>query len=180
MKVLTLLLTCLFVFIMANVAYAEGVTMPQIPSIQVCNVAKGSGEAYVHLTRRADVTNAGDFKVAFKAKCSPPNYPIGQVELSMSLSDNSTNFMRSTTVDEITSTGRHTPVLYMKGRCMAKWSKKTVTGCQYWIQFTDNGELGHDTPDIVSFLILNGLGQRIAYATGPIVDGDILVQPTVN
>ena len=179
MKYLTIL-ACLLVFSMSGLAHAGKVTMPQIPSIAVCNSSQGGGKAYVHLTRRVDIANSGDFKVAFKAKCSPPNYPIGQVELSMSLSDNSANYMTSTTVDEMTSTGRHTPILFMKGRCKAQWNKQEVVGCQYWLQFTDNGETGHDTPDIVSFLMLDGFGQRVAYATGPIADGDIFVQPTPN
>lgn len=34
------------------------------------------------------------------------------------------------------------------------------------------------TPDIVAFLVLDPAGQRIAYATGPVIKGDIHVEPS--
>jgi hypothetical protein len=36
------------------------------------------------------------------------------------------------------------------------------------------------TPDIVSFLIFDGAGKRMAYGTGPVVDGDLEVTDTSN
>jgi hypothetical protein len=36
------------------------------------------------------------------------------------------------------------------------------------------------TADVVSFLVFDGTGKRIAYGTGPLVDGDIKVAPTGN
>jgi hypothetical protein len=36
------------------------------------------------------------------------------------------------------------------------------------------------TPDVVSFLVFNGAGQRVAYGTGPVLKGDIQIAATPN
>jgi hypothetical protein len=82
----------------------------------------------------------------------------------------------STSIEQLTSTGRATPTLYVNGRCKAE----RAPGCRFWLMVADNRRGRQGTPDIVGFLVLDGKGQRVAYATGPVVDGDIEVAPTVN
>jgi len=36
------------------------------------------------------------------------------------------------------------------------------------------------TPDVVSFLVFDGTGKRVAYGTGPLAEGDLTVAPTGN
>jgi hypothetical protein len=33
---------------------------------------------------------------------------------------------------------------------------------------------------VVSFLVFNSVGQRVAYGTGPVLKGDLQVSPTPN
>jgi hypothetical protein len=85
--------------------------------------------------------------------------------------------LAATAFEQVTSTGRHTPTLYANGRCKAEG----VSGCRFWLMLVDNKKADQKgTPDVVSFLVLNGMGQRVAYGTGPVADGDILVNPTSN
>jgi hypothetical protein len=83
----------------------------------------------------------------------------------------------TTTIEQMTSTGRATPTLYVNGRCKAG----EVVGCRFWLMLVDNKKPDQKgTADVVGFLVFNGLGQRVAYGTGPVVKGDIVVTPTSN
>jgi len=77
----------------------------------------------------------------------------------------------------MTSTGKHTPTLYVNGRCKAEG----VRGCRYWLMIANNKKAqGPGTPDVASFLVFDGTGKRVAYGTGPLADGDLEVAPTGN
>jgi hypothetical protein len=39
---------------------------------------------------------------------------------------------------------------------------------------------GSGTPDIISFLVFDKTGKRMAYGTGPVVEGDIDIASTPN
>lgn len=58
------------------------------------------------------------------------------------------------------------------------------SGCRYWIMVADNKEGDHaavsplETADVVSVLVMNGRGRRIAHGTGPVVSGDVSVAPS--
>jgi hypothetical protein len=86
----------------------------------------------------------------------------------------------ASTFEQLTSTGKVTPTAYLNGRCSVDSATGSVPGCRYWIMFAHNngipGALG--TPDVVSFLVFNKIGQRVAYGTGPVVTGSISVAPT--
>jgi hypothetical protein len=66
----------------------------------------------------------------------------------------------------------------MNGRCYTE----NVKGCRFWMMLTDNrrDQDPEGTPDVASFLVFDGNGQRVAYGTGPVVDGDIVISPTPN
>jgi hypothetical protein len=60
-------------------------------------------------------------------------------------------------------------------------NEKAVTpkGCRYWLMIANNNtrENKKDTPDIAGFAITDRNGNRVAYGTGQMVNGDIHVDP---
>jgi hypothetical protein len=154
---------------------------PQIPTLQVCNKTTAHGEAGVKITSRVDAGHTGTFRVRLEVKCDPADgYPSGTLTLAgISMSDSTVQgTVTATTFEQMTSTGKHTPTLYVNGRCKAE----AVRGCRYWLMIANNQKPGthQGTPDIVSFLIFDGTGKRMAYGTGPVVDGDLDVTDTSN
>jgi hypothetical protein len=91
----------------------------------------------------------------------------------------------ATTFEQVTSTGQATPTIFLNGRCsVGSTSTAPINGCRYWLMIADNGQTSTAgvvaTPEVASFLVFNGMGQRIAYGTGPVVSGHITVAPTTN
>ena len=79
------------------------------------------------------------------------------------------------------------PTAFANGRCTAQslTGGPQVSGCRYWIMFADNSKPQTtlpaplpQTPDIISFLVFDKTGKRVAYGTGPVVKGNIDVSPT--
>ena len=72
----------------------------------------------------------------------------------------------------------------LSGRCRVVHAnqKEPLTGCRYWALVADNGKGQQEkhTPDVLSFLVVDKMGKRIAYGTGPVVEGDLHVEPTSN
>jgi hypothetical protein len=158
------------------VAHAQ---QPQIPTLQVCNLTKVGGLAYVRIDSRSDAIHSGVFGIRIEVKCDPAGlpYPAGGFEIRVDMTD---SLVQGTivgeTIDQLTSTGKHSPTAYLSGRCKAE----QVSGCRYWLMLADNGPENDGTPDVVGFLVFDGTGVRVAYGTGPVVDGDIVVAPTSN
>ncbi len=150
---------------------------PQIPTLQVCNPTKVTGKATVAIERRKDATHNGMVSIGIQLRCDPggDGYPAGLLQLSVSLTDSIKIGFNTSSFEQVTSTGKHTPTAYLNGRCKAE----QVPGCRFWLMLVDNKEQNATgTADIVGFLIFDGKGQRVAYGTGPVVDGDIEVAPT--
>lgn len=170
-------------------AQAPQGSQPQIPSLQACNQTLARGAGQVKISNRADAFHSGTFVVRIDLKCDPAGtgYPTGALALtSLSMSDSTVQgAIVATTFEQVTSTGKHTPTIYLNGRCAVKpasTSETPITGCRYWLMIADNGRssVQAGTPDVVSFLAFNGLGTRIAYGTGPLVKGDVVIAPTAN
>ena len=158
---------------------------PQIPTLQVCNVPGSvSGGAKVHISQRTDATHSGSFNIEIKAGCdAATGYPAGGFSISgLSMNDSVLQgFFKSTSVDQITVTGRVTPTVWLSGRCSVEKATEETAGCKYWLMIANNPGKAEDpktTPTIVSFLVFNKQGKRIAYGTGPLVSGAITVSPT--
>lgn len=154
---------------------------PQIPTLQVCNATSASGEGGVKIASRADVNHTGTFRVRLEVKCDPASgYPAGTLTLaSISMSDSAVQgTLTATSFEQMTSTGKHNPTLYVNGRCKAEG----IRGCRYWLMIANNRQQANasGTPDVVSFLVFDGTGKRVAYGTGPLADGDLNVAPTGN
>ncbi len=149
---------------------------PQIPTLQVCNPTQVEGKGTVTIESRKDAAHSGSFTVTIAAKCVPPGYPslstlIIDVDMSDSLFKGA---IIGTTIDQVTSTGKHSPTVYLSGRCK---SEKMIGG-RYWLMISDNRKGERGTPDVIGFLVLDGKGNRVAYGTGPVIKGDILVAPS--
>ena len=157
--------------LLAALAQTVRAQQPQIPTLNVCNETVVTGSALVKIDTRVDIQHAGTFKVSIKAVCKPPDYPQIDLELFVTMSDSIANgSIVATSVEQLTTTGKHSPTAYLNGRCKAN----RITGCQYWMTLADNGKDG--TPDIIGFLIFDGTGKRVAYGTGPVIEGDVQVQ----
>jgi hypothetical protein len=151
---------------------------PQIPTLQVCNKTKASGNGLVKIDSRADAQHNGTFRIELDLRCDGSGYPTGKISVErLSMSDSIIEgTWESTSIEQLTSTGRATPNLYVNGRCKAE----RAPGCRFWLMLADNRRDGGGTPDVVGFLVVDAKGQRMAHAVGPVVDGHIEVAPTAN
>ncbi|SRR5260370_23950991 len=95
-------------------AYAQ---IPEIPTLQVCNGTTANGTGLVQLTARKDIANNGTFEVRLQVGCDPNSgFPTGGVSANFSLSDSSIKDMRSLSIDQLTTTGKHTPTMHRERR----------------------------------------------------------------
>ncbi len=183
-KGMLMLATACAIFLGATMA--ANAIQPQIPTLQVCNQTKMAAKAYVKIESRTDAIHSGTFAVYIDfddpLRCDPSGsgYPIGDFPiLDIDMSDSMViGPLHAVTIEQLTSTGKHTPTAYMNGRCKAE----NLNGCRFWMMLVDNRrDLDPEgTPDVVSFLVFDGNGQRVAYGTGPVVDGDVVISPTSN
>lgn len=177
----------------AKTALAQAAVTPgpqvQIPTLQVCNkTLLDSPDATVNIQNRA-----GGFTLKGNLLCDPfgnTPYPAGALGLfDVNMNDQIVPAGADivfTTFEQVTSTGRRSPTMWVSGRCEVRKNNEVLPnfpGCHYWLMAADNtNPLGNNgkTPDIVSFLVFGKLGKRIAYGTGPVVEGDLVVAPTPN
>ena len=165
---------------------------PQIPTLQVCNlsanmIVNSNPAATVTILSRKDAGHTGSFTVNVKLGCDANGYPSGSLSITnISMTDSTIQgTITATSFDQLTSTGKDTPTAYANGRCSALTAAggPQVSGCRYWIMFADNAKPSlpaplPQTPDIISFLVFDKTGKRVAYGTGPVVKGNIDVSPT--
>lgn len=151
--------------------------IPQIPTLQVCNYTKVEGKALVKIASRSDAVHTGEFKIIIDLEFDPSDggYPVGTLEIrGLSMSDSIVQgVISAVTFEQVTSTGKHSPTVYLNGRCKAD----NARGCRFWLMIADNGRGPDGTPDVVGFLVSDATGKRVAYGTGPVVEGDITVAP---
>lgn len=150
----------------------------QLPTLQVCNATKLSANAFVIVDTRAGTPYTGFFHLRGSLYCDPAGstvYPTGALGLyGINMSDSTIlGDIAFTTFDQVTSGGKHTPTMWVSGQCKAA----NVRGCHYWLMAVDNvrGQPVGRTFDVVSFLVLDETGKRVAYGTGNVVDGDLQV-----
>jgi hypothetical protein len=156
---------------------------PQIPTLQVCNVPTVlQGSATVSIVARGTFT----VQVSSPLECDPNTlYPMGSLSISgISMSDSVIEgTCVSTLVERLTSTGWVTPTAYLSGRCsLVNSAGQMIQGYHYWMMIANNNgaSTAPETPEVISFLIFNNKGVRVAYGTGPVVTGHIDVKPTAN
>ena len=179
--------TAIFLVLLLAVFTFTHAQQPQIPTLQVCNPTKVYGKAMVRIIKRRDATHTGEFTVFINPKrpliCDPrgTGYPGGEIVIhNISMTDSIVQgTIKVITIEQVTTTGKHTPTVYVNGRCIVRGKMaKKIRGCRFWMMIADNKRERKGTPDVISFLVFDGHGHRIAYGTGPVIKGDITVTPT--
>jgi hypothetical protein len=152
----------------------------QIPNLHTSNKSAVEASAEVTILRRKDASHAGVFTVKGSLKFDPAadDYPSGNMTIKVDLSDSAKGTFVIKSVEQLDTTGKHTPTAYASGRCAAETDPKAV-GCRYWLMLADNKrEDQPQTPDVISFLVYDRAGKRVAYGTGPVSKGDVTVAGT--
>ncbi|HMJ64361.1 MAG TPA: hypothetical protein VK615_03330 [Candidatus Binatia bacterium] len=152
----------------------------QIPNLHTSNRTRAKVKARVAIARRADAAHAGVFDVRGTLAFDPAadDYPGGALTIVVDLSDSAKGTFVVRTVEQLDATGKHTPTLFATGRCSIDADVKAV-GCRYWLMMADNKRPDEEkTPDVISFLIYDRNGKRVAYGTGPVQEGDVAIGPT--
>ena len=159
----------------------------QIPTLQVCNQTKISANAFVRIESRIDGAHSGMFVLRGDLGCDPKGspYPIGSLGISgLSMSDSTAQGdIIFTTYEQVTTTGKHSPMAWVNGRCKAQTALGVaIEGCHYWLMMANNNNQFQNgkTLDVVSLLVFDATGKRVAYGTGPVVDGDVTIAGTSN
>ena len=152
----------------------------QIPNLHTSNKTSARVKARVFIARRKDSLHAGEFTVQGNLSFNPAtdDYPKATLTIRVDLSDSAKGTVVIKTVEQLDTTGKHTPTLFASGRCSLDADVKAV-GCRYWLMMADNKtDRDKETPDVIGFLIFDRNGKRVAYGTGPLAQGDVLVAPT--
>lgn len=152
----------------------------QIPNVHTSNRSLVEAAATVFIRRRKDAAHSGNFSVKGTLSFNPATdaYPTGAMTIRLDLAESVAGVFVVKTVEQLDTTGRLTPTVYATGRCSADKDAK-VTGCRYWLMLTDNKRGNEkETPDVISFLIYDRNGKRVAYGTGPVLRGDVVVRPS--
>lgn len=152
----------------------------QIPNLHTSNKTTVEAAAEVAIKRRQDAQHAGVFAVRGNLSFSPAtdDYPSGTLRIRVDLSDSAKGTFTVKTVEQLDTTGKHTPTAYATGRCTAD-ADVDAKGCRYWLMLADNKrENEEQTPDVISFLIYDRNGKRVAYGTGPVSRGDVTIAST--
>lgn len=152
--------------------------MTSIPALHVSTRSKASGKGLVFISSRQDAVSSGTFLISIKVQFNPATdaYPIGIVRIKTDMSDSSKDVFSSTSIELINSHGKHNPTIFLTGRCKGA-TEKAPKGLRYWVMIAANSRDKKGTPDIVGFAINDRNGNRVAYGTGPMKSGSIVIAP---
>src|SRR6266851_3139514 len=117
----------------------------QIPNLHTSNRTRVDADpiATVFIARRKDATHSGLFTVRGNLAFNPTTdvYPSGSMLIRVDLSDSVSGAFTVKTVEQLDTTGKHTPTAYGTGRCSFQPSSdrdREAIGCRYWIMLVDN------------------------------------------
>ncbi|MGD9142971.1 MAG: hypothetical protein PVG61_03905 [Dehalococcoidia bacterium] len=158
--------------------------MLQVPDLHISSESNAKGSALVEILSRKDRDHAGTFTLKLDVAFQPNQYPIlNNLDMEIDLSDSVRCVVAAKTIEQMSSVGKHTPSIYLTGRCVIDpmGEKGEYNACRYWLLIANNkSEREKGTPDIISLLIYDCDGSRIAHGTGPVVKGDLSVRPGTN
>ena len=79
-------------------------------------------------------------KIDVKFDPSVDKYPSGSMDIKADLSDSLKGSFSATSIDMINSFGKHSPCIFLTGRCEAQSSENVEIpkGCKYWVMIADN------------------------------------------
>jgi hypothetical protein len=153
----------------------------QIPNLHTSNKTGVNFEAAkVFINRLKDASHTGEFilRGSFSFNPATDAYPSGNLTIEVNLKDSVKDTVFIKTVEQLDTTGRDTPIAFATGRCTVGKipTKLTLSGCRYWLMMADNKSIKEEqTPDVISFLVYDRNGKRVAYGTGPVVKGDVTI-----
>lgn len=155
----------------------------QIANYHISDKSKINGSGKVSLVpHRADAAHSGVFKATIEGVGFDPavnDYPVGAVKIDVDLSDSFKGAAISTTIEQVNTHGKHTPTAVITGRCRVETPEQEFRGCRFWILIANNKQAqDQGAPDVVSFIVYDRNGKRIAYGTGPLGSGNIEVSPS--
>jgi hypothetical protein len=156
----------------------------QIANFDISDRSKVTGSGQVKLVpHRQDANHSGVFRLTVDVSFDPAvdDYPQGKVRINVDLSDSFEGRADSASIEQVNSFGKHTPTAVIAGRCRIKLTDggTAPVGCRFWLLVADNRKKGEQgTPDVASFVIYDRNGNRVAYGTGPLEEGDIEVAPS--
>ena len=159
--------------------------MVYVPDLHVSSRSIIKGKGTVQILSRKDSAHSGEVYIEASITYAPPNnYPVlTTLLMKIDLTESLKCSVTGKTVEQVSSEGKHSPTVYLTGRCNVDPLESTnlpTKACRYWLLMASNkpSASAQGTPDIVSFLIYNCDGTRIAYGTGPLVSGDIDIAGT--
>ena len=166
----------------------SGAQQPQIPTLQASNKTAAKGRAIVFIQSRKDAVHAGTFTLSLGGGLSfdpaTADYPTftGHPQIVVDLLDLPKGTVSLETVEQATTTGKYGATVYLSGRCKFDPTEKVthpMTGCRYWLMIANNKRPNdkEGTPDVVSFLVFDKAGTRVAHGTGAVREGDLEVAP---
>ena len=146
--------------------------------------------ALVFIASRKPPTFTGSFIVSLNLTFDPAaaaaDYPsfTGAATINVDLNDGTNGTVTLTNVEQVTTTGRISPTVYLSGHCRVASTTGTapILGCRYWLMMADNTPdiSPASTPDVIGFLVIDKTGKRVAYGTGPVKSGTVVIAPTSN
>lgn len=152
-----------------------------IPAFHVSSKSKAAGNGTVSIISRQDAVSTGKFAIKIDVHFDPATdaYPVlTSLAIKCDMSDSTDGVYTATNIELINSYGKHNPTITLTGQCKADTAAPIPVGCRYWVMIANNKQAGvQGTADVVSFVIHNNVGTRIAYGSGPLESGDISVSP---
>lgn len=143
------------------------------PNIKACNNQYVGGKTIGSIANRMDENHSGKFQISFDVRCSNGTISVNNLEIhAANLTDTLLEGSVSTfEVDQVSSFGSAVaPTAFLIGPC--KSFDDDINGCRFWMMVVDNG----DSNDIVSFLVVDEEGTRLAYGTGIVTEGDARIE----
>jgi hypothetical protein len=149
-----------------------------LPAVQECRDTHASGLTSGVLENRKDAQHSGQFRLTFDLGCSGASSDVQVRNLEIhaqELADSDKGIERVISEDgpvKLVSIGpAMAPTVFVSGPCRGGGPN----GCQFWLMLVDNGSDSGTASDLVSFLVSDKSGKRLAYGTGPIKQGDVLI-----
>ncbi|MBX2899815.1 MAG: hypothetical protein KF775_09190 [Cyclobacteriaceae bacterium] len=149
-----------------------------IPAFHVSSKSQAEGTGKVFIDTRKDVASSGIFEFNVFVQFNPASndYPTGSLRLKIDLSDSVKGTFTSTSFELVNSYGKHNPTIFFTGRGKMKTDvSNQPVGLRFWFMIADNGK--GSSPKVAGFAIHDRKGNRVAYGTGALVSGNVIVDP---
>jgi hypothetical protein len=160
--------------------WAKAQQLP-VPQVKICHEQSVDGKMKGSMPSRKDASHTGDFEVTVDARCQQGIVNVNNLEINATnLTDTAvkgTIYARE--LAQLTSIGKAaTPTVFISAPCKSS-VPADAPGCRLWIMFVDNGSFNDNNnpnPDLVSFIVVDDNGRRLAYGTGAVTLGDIHIR----